>query len=80
MSIAENIAARKDAEEIVAFIGDKPAAFWVVLGAMCDSKLPPLPATVERNPPLTEQEAIALRDGQGLLGRCPRLVLSEVVP
>lgn len=39
-AIETNIAARKDAEEIIAFIGDKPARFWELMAAHAATKLP----------------------------------------
>jgi hypothetical protein len=43
VSIADNITARQDAEEIIAFIGDKPQRFWEVLAAHAATNLPPDP-------------------------------------
>ena len=57
-TITDNIQARKDAEEIFAFIGDKPARFWETLFALAADKLPKAPEQVDRFPPMTEQEAI----------------------
>ena len=57
-SLSDNVQARKDAAEIIEFIGDKSVKFWTVLGAMVHDKIPKVPDAVERHPPMTEQEAI----------------------
>lgn len=57
MSIATNIAARQDAEEMIAFIGEKPARFWELLAEHCARQLPPRPADRDPLPPMSEAEA-----------------------
>jgi hypothetical protein len=56
--IAINIAARKDAEEMIAFIGEKPARFWEVLAEHCAKQLPAKPEQVDPLPAMNEAEAI----------------------
>ncbi len=55
-TITANIIARQDAEEIIAFIGEKPQRFWEILAQHAAAKLPAKPA--ERKPePMDDAEA-----------------------
>lgn len=55
-TITANIIARQEAEEIVAFIGEKPQRFWEILAQHAASQLPPKPA--EHKPePMSDDEA-----------------------
>jgi hypothetical protein len=56
--IANNMQARKDAEEIIAFCGYRPPRFWEILADMASANLPPKPQPAERWPALNEQEAM----------------------
>jgi hypothetical protein len=56
MSIADNITARQDAEEIIAFIGDKPQRFWELLAAHAAGQMPTRPVD-PRMEPMSETEA-----------------------
>lgn len=96
MSIEENIrvrkaekeardAARRDAEEIMAFIGEQPPAYWAVLGAMCHDKLPPAAfvapgARPDPNPPLTEVGAIAFEARKMPFGKYAGTEVGQVPP
>ena len=58
MSIAENIAARRGAEEMIAFIGDQSQRYWECLIEMAKAKLPAAPTPAAPLPAMNEQEAI----------------------
>lgn len=58
IELAANIAARKEAEALVELAGEQPRRFWEVLAELAVSKLPPKPVLPERDPPMTEQEAL----------------------
>jgi hypothetical protein len=57
-TVADNIAARRAAEELAELAGEQPPRFWETLAAIAASKLPPVAPPLERHPPLTDQEAI----------------------
>lgn len=60
--LATNIRARKEAEEVVALCGNQPQRFWEALRSMCESRLPPEPAAVEKFPAMNEVQARAFED------------------
>lgn len=57
MSIADNVAARREAQEIMDFIGDKSERFWEVLIELAQGKLPPKPVVRNGPLPMTDEEA-----------------------
>jgi hypothetical protein len=58
LTLAATIAARQDAEALFSLAGEQPPRFWEVLAGLVNTKLPPKPAQVDRNPPMNDQEAI----------------------
>jgi len=57
MSIAENIAARRGAEEMIAFIGEQSQRYWECLIELAKGKLPPKPEPVDPCPAMSDFEA-----------------------
>lgn len=56
-AIAENIKARRGAEEMIDFIGQQPQRFWECLIELATAKLPAKPAPVDPCPPMSDFEA-----------------------
>lgn len=56
--MARNIQDREYAWEVIGMCGEQSQRFWEVLIEMAIKKLPPKPAPVEGDPPMTDQEAI----------------------
>lgn len=56
--LASNIKARQEAEAFVELVGEQPQRFWETLRDLAIGRLPPAPVTVDRNPPMDDQEAI----------------------
>ncbi len=57
MNIAANIAAREDAEELIAFIGDKPQRFWELLAEHCAKQLPAKRVAADPFAPFDDRQA-----------------------
>jgi len=62
-AVAANIKARQEAEALVDLAGEQPPRFWETLRDMSLAKLPPVPAPIDRHPPMDESAALRFERG-----------------
>lgn len=77
MTDAERIAARKDAEETIAFIGERSPRFWEIMAAHCASRLPAIQPAAETLP-MEEREAARFEKTEVKFGKYAGYEVCEI--